>query len=109
MANPFKLFTKPDRLIEAKPTKPTPRDRLAELAPDQPVEVVSHRLIRTPRLVLRPPTTEDRDEFVRVLFASRDHLRGKVPIFAEPTEHPAEPGRLEVRLLRRMPAHAARL
>lgn len=95
MSNPLRLVTKADQIIEAKPlgmaTKPTgTRDRLAELAPKRPIEVVSHLLVRTERLALRPLAETDRDEFVRVLFASRDHLRGKVPIFAEPNEAPAD-------------------
>lgn len=94
--NPLRLATatevvaKPAQLVEAKPASTRVRDRLAALAPRQPIEVVSHKLVRTARLVLRPPTIEDRDEFVRVLFASREHLRGKVPVFAEPTESPTD-------------------
>lgn len=90
MSNPLRLVTKADQLIEAKPQSTRTRDRLAGLAPKQPIEVVSHLLVRTERLALRPLVETDRDEFVRVLFASREHLRGKVPIFADPNESPAD-------------------
>lgn len=83
MGNPLKLVTIADQIIEPKPLPPmTAREQLAGMAPPRPVEVISHRLVRTERLVLRPLTETDRDEFVRVLFASREHLRGLVPMFA---------------------------
>lgn len=54
-----------------------PRDTLAAIKPDRPVEVLGpDALLRTPRLLLRPLRPGDRDEFLRVVRASREHLAG---------------------------------
>ncbi len=50
------------------------RDALADLAPLRPVIVESRSLLRTSRLTLRPLRESDRDEYLRVIRASRDHL-----------------------------------
>lgn len=53
------------------------RERWTGLAP---VEVAFAEPLRTPRLVLRPLAAGDRDEFLRVLAASREHLASYCPL-----------------------------
>ena len=87
MHNPLRLITQADAIVEVKPLpQETAREQLARIAPARPIEVVSHRLVRTPSLTLRPLMPEDRAEFIRVLFLSREHLRGLVPMFAPRAE-----------------------
>ncbi len=50
------------------------------LGPARPLEVASGAL-RTQRLVLRPLLESDRDEFLRVIAASRPHLAGHAGLF----------------------------
>ncbi len=59
---------------------PVVLDTLAALAPSRPIEVVSASEIRTARLTLRPLRPADRDEYLRVVRASREHLRRWVPL-----------------------------
>ena len=55
-------------------TARTARERLAELVPQPPVEVISTSVLRTRRFHLRPLCESDRDEFIRVIRLSRAHL-----------------------------------
>lgn len=57
--------------------------RIAGLRPEAPLEVPV-ALLRTRRLILRPLRSADRPEFLRVLAASRDHLRRFCPL-GDPT------------------------
>lgn len=50
------------------------REAIANLVPPQPVVVESRSLLRTARLVLRPLRESDRDEYLRVIRVSREHL-----------------------------------
>ncbi|HZW10837.1 MAG TPA: GNAT family protein [Phycisphaerales bacterium] len=56
------------------------RDGLAALKPGKPLEVLGREHLRTPRLVLRPFRAADRDEFIRVVRESRDHLAEFSPL-----------------------------
>ena len=55
-------------------TARTARERLAELLPQTPIEVISASVLRTPRFHLRPLSETDREEFIRVIRLSREHL-----------------------------------
>ncbi|MCL4742431.1 MAG: GNAT family N-acetyltransferase [Phycisphaerales bacterium] len=63
--------------MRRRTTAPTPvsaREAIADLAPARPVLVESRSLLRTARLTLRPLREIDRDEYLRVVRASREHL-----------------------------------
>jgi len=60
-------------------------DASATLGLERPVEVDSASMLRTARLVLRPLRASDRDEFIRVVSASREHLDAWMPLH-EPDE-----------------------
>ncbi len=57
-----------------------PRVGIARLSPTRPVEVLPPEALRTARLVLRPLVASDRDEFIRVIQASREHLARFSPL-----------------------------
>ncbi|HRQ72816.1 MAG TPA: GNAT family protein [Phycisphaerales bacterium] len=50
------------------------RDAIADLAPARPVIVENRSLLRTARLTLRPLRESDREEYLRVIRLSLDHL-----------------------------------
>jgi len=56
------------------------RDALLTLRPPAPVRVVSPVESRTPRLTLRPLRPTDRQEYLRVVRASREHLAPWIPL-----------------------------
>lgn len=58
----------------------TDRQRLAGLAPAVPVRVDAPGILRTDRLVLRPLSEGDRDEFLRVVRLSRADLDAFAPL-----------------------------
>ncbi|MCW5775623.1 MAG: GNAT family N-acetyltransferase [Phycisphaeraceae bacterium] len=50
------------------------RDAIADLAPARPLIVENRSLLRTARLTLRPLRESDREEYLRVIRLSREHL-----------------------------------
>ncbi len=50
------------------------REAIADLAPSHPIVIEGRSLMRTARLTLRPLRESDREEYLRVIRTSRDHL-----------------------------------
>jgi RimJ/RimL family protein N-acetyltransferase len=63
--------------MEERPTNPrmmSVREKLARMAPKRAIEILGPDRLKTPRLVLRPLTDDDRDQFLAAIRESRAEL-----------------------------------